>query len=84
MNQQYEKAIFWLHKHSGDGVHVSNLIQKDYPEVTGYLIPTLLEWGEHRLARPECLRAWSRIIWKNRLYRKYPNALAMWLKATLA
>jgi len=50
MNQQYENAIFWLHKHSGDGVHVSNLIQKDYPEVTGYLIPTLLEWGEHRLA----------------------------------
>lgn len=37
-----------------------------------------------QMNRPECLRAWSRIIWKNRLYRKYPNALAMWLKATLA
>jgi transposase len=30
-----------------------------------------------QMNRPECLRAWSRIIWKNRLYRKYPNALAM-------
>lgn len=33
--------------------------------------------------RPECLRSWSKVIWNNRIYRKFPNAAAMWLKSTL-
>lgn len=47
----YDKAISWLHRNSGEGVFISNTNTKEYPEVTGYLIPTLLKWGEHDLAR---------------------------------
>lgn len=45
------KAIQWLHAHSSNGgVNVSHTNAIPYPEVTGYLIPTLLQWGEPRLA----------------------------------
>jgi glycosyltransferase involved in cell wall biosynthesis len=33
--------------------------------------------------RKKCLRAWARVIWKNKLYSVYPNALAMWAKSFL-
>jgi malonyl-CoA O-methyltransferase len=36
-------------------VFVSNKNRREYPEVTGYLIPTLLEWGEHDLAKQYAL-----------------------------
>lgn len=51
----YNHAINWLHRHSGKGAFVSDKCQKEYPEVTGYFIPTLLEWGEHDLARKYAL-----------------------------
>lgn len=45
------KAIDWLHAHSlHGGVNVSHTNTVSYPEVTGYLIPTLLQWGEPQLA----------------------------------
>ena len=45
------KAIQWLHAHSANGgVNVSHTNAVPYPEVTGYLIPTLLQWSEPRLA----------------------------------
>ncbi len=47
----YEPAIEWIRNHSKRGVMVSDRNREEYPEVTGYLIPTLLEWGEHDLAR---------------------------------
>ena len=48
----YEAALNWLivNHLPGAGIAVSNLEQKSYPEVTGYLIPTLLEAGEKKLA----------------------------------
>ena len=47
----YASALEWLHRNSQNGVWVSHKNHTEYPEVTGYLIPTLLEWGEHDLAR---------------------------------
>ncbi len=45
------KAIDWLHAHSlHGGANVSHTNTVSYPEVTGYLIPTLLQWGEPQLA----------------------------------
>lgn len=47
-----EKALRWLKKHCfANGAIVSNKNQTLYPEVTGYLIPTLLKYGEADLAR---------------------------------
>lgn len=50
-----QKALTWLIKNSlkqplGLGVTVSNKQQIPYPEVTGYCIPSLLDWGEADLA----------------------------------
>jgi malonyl-CoA O-methyltransferase len=53
----YEVALGWLRDNhlAGAGIAYSNVRQTAYPEVTGYLIPTLLEAGERegalRLAR---------------------------------
>ena len=46
-------ALAWLQKHTrpGQGIAVSSAADAPaYAEVTGYLIPTLLDWGEHELA----------------------------------
>lgn len=47
-----EKAIQWIKNNSipGQGIVVSSRNRVSYPEVTGYLIPTLLSIGEHDLA----------------------------------
>lgn len=47
----FVSALEWIHRNTINGVCVSNKDRTEYPEVTGYLIPTLLEWGEHDLAR---------------------------------
>ena len=47
----FVSALEWIHRNTINGVCVSNKNRTEYPEVTGYLIPTLLEWGEHDLAR---------------------------------
>jgi malonyl-CoA O-methyltransferase len=49
--QPYVSALQWIYRNSKDGVCVSNKNHTEYPEVTGYLISTLLDWGEHDLAR---------------------------------
>ncbi len=47
----FEKARAWIKDNTIDGgiAHGSEL-QKPYPEVTGYYIPTLLKWGEKERA----------------------------------
>jgi malonyl-CoA O-methyltransferase len=48
----YNKAIDWIKKNtiSGKGIIVSSKQKIPYPEVTGYLIPTLMDAGEYGLA----------------------------------
>jgi len=48
-----EKAIQWIKNNVifGKGVAVSSHEKKCYQEVTGYIIPTLCQWGEKELAR---------------------------------
>lgn len=43
----YHKAKSWIERYSipGGGIAVSSSVQKSYPEVTGYFIPPLLDWG---------------------------------------
>lgn len=47
-----EKAIKWIKNNTlqGEGIVVSSKKRYSYPEVTGYLIPTLLSIGERKLA----------------------------------
>lgn len=47
-----EASLGWLRKAAvvGSGIRVSSNTSICYPEVTGYLIPTLLNWGERDLA----------------------------------
>jgi malonyl-CoA O-methyltransferase len=42
----------WAPRHTprGKGVYLSSRAREPYPEVSGYFIPTLLDWGETRLA----------------------------------
>jgi len=49
----YEKAIAWIKNNTipEQGVIISSKKLMPYPEVTGYLIPTLLEVGEQGLAK---------------------------------
>lgn len=53
-NQVYifNRAMQWIRKNSIDnkGITVTSKQKIIYPEVTGYYIPTLLEWGERDLA----------------------------------
>lgn len=50
-------AISWLHTHSSNGgANVSHKNTVPYPEVTGYLIPTLLKWDQQQLAM--CYARW--------------------------
>ncbi len=50
--KHYESAIAWVKKNSlpEEGVSYSNVRRVPYLEVTGYLIPTLLDAGENVLA----------------------------------
>ena len=45
----FRRAIRWLERNSApglEGVFVSSRIRKSYPEVSGYLIPSLIKFGE--------------------------------------
>jgi len=46
------RALAWVHANalSTGGIRVESRHSRAYPEVTGYLIPTLLEYGERDLA----------------------------------
>ncbi|MGI5817364.1 MAG: methyltransferase domain-containing protein [Armatimonadota bacterium] len=46
------EALRWLREHQapGGGILAHSRSQKGYPEVTGYLIPTLLAYGERQIA----------------------------------
>lgn len=48
----FDRAMAWVKKNTidGNGICVTSAKQYIYPEVTGYFIPTLLEWGEDDLA----------------------------------
>lgn len=48
----YENALKWIKKNiiDGNGIIVTSKERIIYPEVTGYYIPTLLNWGEQELA----------------------------------
>ncbi len=47
----YEAALNWLVTNHlpGGGIAVSNVMRKPYPEVTGYIVPSLLDAGENKL-----------------------------------
>ena len=49
----YERALDWFKKHmvADKGIIVHTREPVPYPEVTGYYIPTLYNWGEKELAR---------------------------------
>lgn len=49
----YERAMDWFKQHMvpGQGIIVHTKQPAPYPEVTGYFIPTLYNWGEKELAR---------------------------------
>ena len=49
----YDQALGWFRDHMvpGQGIIVHTKQPVPYPEVTGYYVPTLYEWGETELAR---------------------------------
>ena len=49
----YERAMGWFKQHmvADKGIIVHTKEPVPYPEVTGYFIPTLYNWGEQELAR---------------------------------
>jgi len=49
----YERAMDWFKQHmvADKGIIVHTRQPVPYPEVTGYFIPTLYNWGERELAR---------------------------------
>lgn len=49
----WEKAVSWLLKHQvpDGGIAYSNKESRAYPEVTGYLIPTLIDYGYYEEAK---------------------------------
>lgn len=48
----FNNALAWIKENTidGNGIAVTSKMRKIYPEVTGYYIPTLLQWGERELA----------------------------------
>ena len=50
--KSFKKALNWVKTNTinDDGIAVSSKEQFVYPEVTGYYIPSLLQWGERELA----------------------------------
>ena len=49
----FNKAMKWIKENTvdGNGITVTSKERVVYPEVTGYYIPTLLQWGERDLAK---------------------------------
>ncbi len=49
----YERAMDWFRQHmvADQGIIVHTKQPVPYPEVTGYFVPTLYNWGERELAR---------------------------------
>ncbi|WP_418791074.1 methyltransferase domain-containing protein [Phosphitispora sp. TUW77] len=49
---KFNKALKWVKVNSitGKGIKVTAQSKEVYPEVTGYFIPTLINWGERELA----------------------------------
>jgi malonyl-CoA O-methyltransferase len=47
-----QRALAWIRAHeaSAGGILVHSRRDRAYPEVSGYLVPTLLAWGERELA----------------------------------
>ena len=52
LNDVHARAMAWIRNNTidGNGICVTHTKRYVYPEVTGYYIPTLLEWGETGLA----------------------------------
>ena len=54
-NQLYhfDRAMKWIHNNhmGGKGIILASNMRQLYPEVTGYYIPTLIQWGERDLAK---------------------------------
>lgn len=52
LSERYCRAMDWVRAQTcpGTGIVVSHTNRIPYPEVSGYFIPTLLEWGERDLA----------------------------------
>lgn len=50
--KNFKSAIKWIKGHTidGNGITVTSKESYIYPEVTGYYIPSLLQWGERDLA----------------------------------
>lgn len=50
---KYKRAMDWIRNNTidGNGIVVTSKERMIYPEVTGYYIPSLLQWGERDLAR---------------------------------
>lgn len=48
----FKRAMEWIKEHTIDhnGITVTSVEKVIYPEVTGYYIPTLIQWGEKELA----------------------------------
>ena len=48
-----DRARKWIYNNSikGEGIINNTGLPESYPEVTGYYIPTLINWGERELAR---------------------------------
>ena len=48
----FNRTLTWIRTNAldGKGICVTSKIPKIYPEVTGYYIPSLLQWGERNLA----------------------------------
>jgi hypothetical protein len=49
----YERAMEWFKQNmvENKGIIIHTRQPEPYPEVTGYFIPTLYNWGEQELAR---------------------------------
>ena len=49
----FNSAMNWIKENTidGNGITVTSKKKVVYPEVTGYYIPTLLQWGERELAK---------------------------------
>ena len=50
--EHFNRAIEWIRNNTVDekGIAVTSKEKVIYPEVTGYYIPSLLQWGEKELA----------------------------------
>ncbi|MGB8218563.1 MAG: methyltransferase domain-containing protein [Candidatus Methanoperedens sp.] len=53
LSSESQKALEWIEANiiDGKGIAITSKKKVNYPEVTGYTIPTLNQWGEKDLAR---------------------------------